>query len=136
MKWFCSALFPVFFFLFLASCTQDAHYTVGASFDSRILVSRDKETMERMIECAIARQCEGLSIMELLPSRKVFFVESGTKVVIKGGLFSFSDARRVHILQGPHHNEDGWVYDRMLYQDQGNAPYQFAFASMYQSGVR
>jgi hypothetical protein len=136
MKWFSSALFSALFFLSLASCTQDAHYTVAATFDNRILVSQDKETMERMIECAITRRCEGLSIMELLPSRKVFFVESGTKVVIKGGFFSFSDARRVHILQGPHHDEDCWVYDRMLYQDQGNAPYQLAFASMYQSGGR
>ncbi len=136
MKWFFAALFPALLLLLLASCTQDSHYIVTASFDNRILVAQDKETMERMIDCAIARRCEGFSIMELLPSRKVFFVESGTKVVIKGGLFSFSDARRVHILQGAHHNEDGWVYDRMLYQDQGNLPYQLAFASMYQSSGR
>jgi hypothetical protein len=71
--------------------------------------------------------------MELLPSRKVFFVESGTKVVIKEGLFSFSDARRVHILEGRHSGEDGWVYDRMLYPDQSNVPYQLAFASIYQT---
>ena len=136
MKWLSSALFPALFFLFLASCTQDSCYTVAASFDSRILVSRDKETMERMIDCAVARRCEGLSIMELLPSRKVFFVESGTRVAIRGGLFSFSDAKRVHILQGPHQNEDAWVYDRTLYPDQGNVPYQLAFVRMYLNGGR
>ena len=71
--------------------------------------------------------------MELLPSRKVFSVESGTKVVIKGGLFSFSDARKIHILEGQHSGENGWVYDRMLYPDQSNVSSQLAFASIYRT---
>ena len=133
MKWLFSILFFALLPLVPLSCTQDTNYTVTAVYDSRILVSQDKETMERMIYCAITRNCDGLSVMELLPSRKVFFVESGTKVVIKEGLFSFSDARRVHILEGRHSGEDGWVYDRMLYPDQSNVPYQLAFASIYQT---
>jgi len=134
MKWLLSSLlFLALLPLILLSCTQDTNYTVAAVYDSRILVAQGKETMERMIECAITRSCDSLSVMELLPSRKVFSVESGTKVVIKGGLFSFSDARKIHILEGQHSGEDGWVYDRMLYQDQSNVPYQLAFASIYQT---
>ena len=134
MKWLLSIPFLALLPLIPLSCTQDTNYTIAAVYDSRILVAQDKETMERMIECAITRNCDGLSVMELLPSRKVFFVESGTKVVMRGGMFSFSDARRVHILEGQHSGEEGWVYDRMLYPDQSNVPYQLAFASIYQTG--
>ena len=105
-------------------------YTVTTVYDSRILVAQDKETMERVIDCAITHGCEPGFVMELLPSRKVFFVESGTKVVATGGLFTFSDAIKVHILEGEHNGEYAWVYDRMLFQDKSNVPYQLAFASI------
>ncbi len=121
------------FMLLSASCTQEANYTVTAVYDSRILVAQDKETMERVIDCAITGECKPGFVMELLPGRKVFFVESGTKVVIRGGLFTFSDAIKVHILDGEHGGIDAWVYNRMLYQDKGNVPYQLAFASICQT---
>ena len=136
MKWLLSSLLLALLSLIPLSCTQDTNYTVTAVYDSRILVSQDKETMERMIDCAVTRNCDGLSVMELLPSRKVFFVESGTKVALKGGPFSFSDARKVRILEGQHSGEYAWVYDRMLYPDQSNAPYRLAFASIYRADVK
>lgn len=131
MKWIVSILFLALLPTFSISCSQDKTYNVAAGHDSRILVAHDRETMERMIECAITNKCSHLSVMELLPSQKVFLVEAGTKVAMKGGLFSFSNARRVHILEGTHSGQDGWVYDRMLCQDRTSTPYQLAFARMY-----
>ena len=121
------------FLLLSLSCTQESNYTVTTLYDSRILVAQDKETMERVIECAITHECEPWFVMELLPGRKVFFVKSGTKVATSGGLFTFSDAIKVHILEGEHSGEYAWVYDRMLYEDKSNAPYQLAFASVCQT---
>ena len=124
------------FLLLSLSCTQEANYTVTAAYDSRVLVAQDKETMERLIECAVTRECKPWSVMELLPSRKAFFVESGTRVAAAGGLFTFSDAIKVHILEGEHSGEYAWVYDRMLYQDTSSVPYQLAFASACQTDGR
>jgi len=92
--------------------------------------------MERVVECAITRECAPGFVMELLPSRKVFFIESGTRVPMSGGLFSFSDAIKVHILEGEHRGEDAWVYDRMLYPDKGNISYQLAFEAISQRAGR
>ncbi len=130
MKWLLRIFIIASLPLLLLSCSQDASYTVTAAYDSRILVAQDKETMERLIECAVTHECEPWSVMELLPSRKAFFIKSGTKVVVKGGLFAFSDATKVHILEGEHGGEDAWAYNRMLYQDKSNLPYQLAFASI------
>jgi hypothetical protein len=136
MKWIISILFLALLPAFAISCSQDTTYTVAAAHDSRILVAHDKETMERMIECAITNKCSHLSVMELLPSQKVFLVEAGTKVAMTGGPFSFSNARPVHILEGAHSGQDGWVYDRMLCQDRASTPYQLAFARMYGTEVK
>jgi hypothetical protein len=135
MKWYLSFLLAGLLSFAILSCSQDGHYTV-ASVDNRILVAQDKETMEQMIDCAMTHRCEGLSIMKLLPSRKVFFVESGTTVRIEGSLFSFSDARRVQILGGEYGGKEGWVYDKMLYQDRSNIPYQLAFAGAWRTTVK
>ena len=128
-------LFLVLLPLVLLSCTREENYTVAAACDGRILVAQDKDTMERLIDCAITGKCEHLAVMELLPSRKVFLVEAGTTVAMKEGLFSFSNARKVHILEGDHHGEDGWVYDRMLSQDRSSVPYQLAFARIYRTSA-
>jgi hypothetical protein len=45
--------------------------------------------------------------MELLPSRKAFLVEAGTKVAVRGGLVPSSNARKVHIMEGKHGSEKG-----------------------------
>ncbi len=121
--------------LILLSCTREESYTVAAAYDGRILIAQDRDTMERMIDCAITGKCAHLSVMELLPSRKVFLVEAGTTVATRDGLFSFSNARKVHILEGEHRGEDGWVYDRMLSQDRGSIPYQVAFARIYHTSA-
>lgn len=131
MKWIISVLFLALLTAFSISCSQDTTYNLAAGRDSRILVAHDKETMERMIECAITSKCSHLSVMELLPSQKVFLVEAGTKVAMEGRPFSFSNARRVHILEGDHRGQDGWIYDRMLCQDRTSTSYQLAFARMY-----
>ena len=115
----------------LLSCTRDTTYTLAGSYEGRILVAQDQGMMEQMIECAITGRCERLSVMELLPTRKVFLVDAGTEVAMRGGLFSFSNARRVHILEGEHSGQDGWVYDRMLYKDRSSVPSQLAFARVY-----
>jgi hypothetical protein len=117
MKRLLSILFLACLPLISLSCTRDATYILAAAYSDRILVAEDKEMIERMIECAVTGKCAHLSVMELLPSRKAFLVEAGTKVAARGGLFSFSNARKVHILEGKHSGEDGWVYDRMLCQD-------------------
>jgi hypothetical protein len=120
----------------LTSCTRDTKYTVTALNDNSILVTKDKETMERMVDCAITRHCEGISVMKLLPSGKAFFVPTGTDVTMKTGLISLSDVRKIHILNGPHNGQDVWVYNRMLYQDKNSLPYQLAFASISQIAAK
>jgi hypothetical protein len=119
------------FLPFLLSCTRDTTYTLAGSYEGKILVAQDKELMERMIECAITGKCEHLSVMELLPNRRVFLVDAGTEVAMRGGPFSFSNARKVHILEGERSGQDGWVYDRMLCEDRSSVPSQLAFARLY-----
>ncbi len=121
--------------LVLVSCTHESTYTVAAAFDGRILVAQDKDTMERMIDCAITGKCAHLSVMELLPSQKVFLVEAGTTVSVRDGLLSFSNARRIHVLEGEHQGKDGWIYDRMLCEDRSSVPYQVAFARLYRTSA-
>ena len=133
MKRFLAILLVAALPLISLSCTSDVTYTIAAAYDDRILVSQDKEMMERMIECAVTGKCAHLCVMELLPSRRVFTVEGGTKVEVKERLFSLSNARRVRILEGEHSGEDAWVYDRMLCQDRSSAPYQAAFARLYRT---
>jgi hypothetical protein len=86
--------------------------------------------MERMIECGITGKCDGLYVMELLPSGKVFSVKAGTKVMTRDR-FSFSSARKIHILEGECSGKEGWVYERVLYAARSNVPFQQAFASLH-----
>jgi hypothetical protein len=131
MKKLPSILFVALFPLVSLSCTRDAMYTIAATPSGMTLVAQDKETMERIIECAITGKCVRLSVMQLLPSRKVFLVEAGTKIAVERGLFSFSGARKVRVLEGEHSGQDGWVYDRTLCQDRSSVPYQLAIARIY-----
>jgi hypothetical protein len=131
MKRLSPILFLALFLPLSLSCTRDTTYKLAGAYEGRILVAQDKEMMERMIDCAITGKCEHLSVMELLPSRKVFLVEAGAEVVMRGGLFSFSNARMVRILEGEHSGQTGWVYDRMLCDDRSSVSSQFAFARIY-----
>ncbi len=72
--------------------------------------------MERLIDCAITRNCDHLSAMELLAKRKVFRVETGTKVLVNYGL-TFSRARKIRILEGEYSGKEGWVYEGTLRPD-------------------
>ncbi len=134
MKRIGSLLFLALLPLTSQFCTRDATYVVMPSYDGRILFAHDKETMERMIDCAITGRCDRLSIMELLPTRRVFLVDGGTKVATSEGFFSLSNVRRVRILEGVHGGEEGWVYDRMLCRDRSSGSYQAAFARLYGMG--
>jgi hypothetical protein len=95
------------------SCSHDTTFTLSSIYNGRALVAEDRDTMERLIDCAITRTCDGLSAMDLLAKRKVFRVETGTKVMVKDG-FTFSMARKIRILEGEHNGKEGWVYERTL----------------------
>jgi hypothetical protein len=109
------------------SCTRDTNYTLSAT-DVRILILKDKEMMEYLIDCSITRQCTRIPVMELLYNKKAFLLEAGTNVTMTDRPFSFSHAKSIHVLEGVHSGQDGWVYDRMLYRDPNIAHYQMAFA--------
>jgi hypothetical protein len=117
------------------SCARQSTYTVTATYDDKVLVARDRETMEYLIDCSITRSCPPVPVMELLYERKVFFVEAGAEVKMSGGVFSLSDAKKVQIVSGEHNGQYCWVYDRMLYADRSSMPYQLAFAQIYRNGV-
>ncbi len=95
------------------SCTHDGPLTLLSPFDDNVLVAEERETMERIIDCAIARVCGDLSVMALLMERKAFLVPCGTTVALQDG-FSLSKARKIHVLSGEHAGKEGWVYERML----------------------
>jgi len=95
------------------SCNRDTVLTVASVSDATVLISEDQETMERIIECSIARACGELSVTALLAARKVFRVPCGTKVTLYDG-FTFGNTRKIRVLEGEHAGRDGWVYERML----------------------
>ena len=135
MKRFMWAVLLGSFFLIPVTCTRQASYTVVAPRDTMILVARDKEVMENLIDCSITRDCPRLPAMKLLYEGKVFLVEGGTTVELSYNLFS-SDAKKGQITSGKHSGEYCWIYDRMLYRDRSNIPYQLAFAQLSQSTIK
>ncbi len=135
MKRLSPVLLLAFLPFFSLSCTHDTTYTLAGAYEGRILVAQEKEMMERMVDCAVARRCDHLSIMELLPSGRVFLVEAGTEVTTAEGPLAFSDIRKVRIQDGDHRGETAWVYDRMLHQDRRSVHYQHAFARLYLMGT-
>jgi hypothetical protein len=116
---------------FVLSCSQNTTFTLSSAYGTKVLVAHDKDVMERMIACGITGECDGLCVMELLPSGKVFSVKAGTKVMVRDG-FSFSHARKIHILEGECSGKEGWVYDRALYEAHSDVPFQQALARLYQ----
>jgi hypothetical protein len=100
--------------VFLLSCSRSTTFTLSTAYGANIFVAQDKDVMERIIECGIAGKCDGLCVMELLPTEKVFSVKAGCRVMTRDG-FSFSHARKVRILEGKWHGKEGWVYDRVLH---------------------
>lgn len=122
-------IFLVLSLLFFSSCGRDVICTLSNVHDSQVLVAEDKGVMEGMIDCAFTRDCDHRSVMGLLPSQKVFLVEPGTRVMVSSG-FTFSSARKIHLLEGPYSGREGWVYGRMLSGDPGSVPFQQAFARL------
>ncbi len=112
------------------SCSRHETLTLSNTCGSRVLVARDKDVMERVVECGISGKCDTLCTMELFPSGKVFSVEAGTKVMASVG-FSFSKVRKIRILEGEFNGREGWVYELVLYQAHSNVPFQKAFARRY-----
>jgi len=108
---------------FTLSCSRNTTFTLSSAYGTKVLVAQDKDVMERMIECGITGKCDGLCVMELLPSGKVFSVKAGTKVMTRDGL-SFSSVRKIHILEGECSGKEGWVYDRILYEARSDVPFQ------------
>lgn len=104
----------------LLSCNRDITYRLSAAYGSKVAVAEDKETMERIIDCAVTRNWDHLSLPELLAKREVFLVENGSQVIMMGG-FTFSRARKVRILEGDFIGKEGWVYERMLVRDHTGA---------------
>jgi hypothetical protein len=105
------------------SCSRDTIVTVSSAYDGEALVAEDRDTMERLIDCAITRNCDHLSVMGLLAERKAFLVETGTKVIVSNGL-AFSMARKIRILEGEHSGKEGWVYERALRSDRSFGRHQ------------
>ena len=117
-------------FVLTLSCSRDTTLTLSSTYDARVLVAQDKVVMERIIDCAVTRTCDRLPVMELLPSGNVFLVATGTKVMMRDS-FSLSDVKKVRILDGEHSGKEGWVYERMLCEDQSSPADQLAFARLY-----
>ena len=99
------------------SCSRDATFTVSSAYQGRVAVAEDKDTMERIIDCAITQNGDHLSAMELLPKGTVFRVATGTKVRVEGFTFSSSRARKIRILEGEYSGKEGWVYAASLRPD-------------------
>jgi hypothetical protein len=125
-----SVIFLFLLPLFSFSCTRDTTFTVSAANHDKILVAKDKATMEYLIDCSITHNCERVPVMSLLYDRQVFILDGGSKVTLTERFLSFSHAKRVHVLEGAHTGQDGWVYDRMLFHDRSLVPYQLAFARL------
>lgn len=109
------------FLVLLLSCSRDSVYKLSSVSDNRVLVAEERGTMESVIDCGVARACEGLSVMELLYQKKAYSVQPGTRVAAGNG-FAFSSARHVRILEGEHAGKEGWVYEGTLVADRSEAP--------------
>ena len=106
---FLVALLLVFSF----SCSHDTVVTLSSTYGDKTLVAQDPDTIERMIDCVITRDCDHLSVRALLAQGKVFLVEAGTKVTMRDG-FTLSRARRIRVLEGKYAGKTGWIYERTL----------------------
>ena len=114
-----TALFPFALLLvFCVSCSRDATFTLSSAYQGRALVAEDKDTMERIIDCAITQNGDHLA-MDLLPKGNVFRVAAGTRVKVAGFAFSPSRARKIRILEGENSGKVGWVYAALLRPDPG-----------------
>jgi len=122
MKLLSSVMLLVFILTFTPSCSRDTTFRLSNAYGTKVLVAQDQDVVDRMIECGISGKCEGLCVMELLPSGKIFSVRAGTRVIARGG-FSFSSVRKIHILEGEYSGKEGWVYERLLSETRSDVPF-------------
>lgn len=92
-------------------------FIVSSAYQGRVLVAEEKDTMERIIDGAITRSGDPLTVTTLLPKGKVFRVASGTKVSVEGFTFSASRAKKIRILEGEKSGKEGWIYAALLRPD-------------------
>jgi hypothetical protein len=110
------------------SCSHDTTFTLSSTYGDKALVAQDPDTIERMIDCGITRDCDRLSVRALLAQGKVFLVDTGTKVTMRDG-FTLSRARRIRVLEGEYAGRTGWIYERMVRSsDRSNPSPQLALA--------
>ena len=107
----------------LLSCSHSGELTLASPSGDAVFISQERETMERLIECALTQECGEISLMALLAQRKVFRVTCGTRVELQDA-FTFSSVRRIRVLDGQYAGKNGWVYERMLCADLGSSTSQ------------
>ena len=114
----------------ILSCGRDTTFTLSSA-GTEVIIARDKNVMESMVDCAVAGECNGVRAMELLPSGKVFVVKAGTRVATEATMFALSNVRKVRVLDGERKGSEGWIYDRILYADPRDSSVQRAFEELY-----
>ncbi len=96
------------------SCTRQTTFTLSYGDNRSVIVAEDLETMRKLIEVSATGKYEDLSLADLFSKQKVFLVQAGTKVEVKGAHL-FGRNVRIHILEGEHSGMDGWVHKNMLH---------------------
>jgi hypothetical protein len=92
---------------------REAVFTVSAVSHGKILVAYEKETVEDMVECALRSRCDFELALRRFASGSMFFIEPGTRVSTNDGL-TFSNVRRVRILNGLHEGKEVWINSHLL----------------------
>jgi len=96
-----------------AFCTRETVLTLSSSGGESVIVSEDLETMRKVVEATVTRKYEDLPLMDLISKKKVFLVQSGTKVQVQEAHL-FGRNAMVRILEGEHADKVGWVPKSML----------------------
>jgi hypothetical protein len=130
MKMSSSVVCAVLLLSVTLSCGRDTTFTLSSA-GTEVVIARDKEVMESMVDCAVAGECKGLRTMELLPSGKAFVVKAGTRVATETTVFAFSNVRKVRVLDGDRRGSEGWIYDRILCAGPEDVQIQQAFEKLY-----
>ena len=95
-------------------CTRETVFVLSSTGGGNVIVSEDLETMRKVIEAAVTRNYEDLPLMDLISKKKVFLVQSGTKVHIQESHLLGRNAM-VRMLEGEHAGRVGWVQKSMLH---------------------
>lgn len=71
---------------------------------NEILVATSKENFKKLIKASVAKDTIGMA--QMVQSGEVFFVDSGTKVLVIGSAFG---SKEIRILEGKSATRSGWV---------------------------